>query len=45
MQADANRELVERIYREIINERNLDVIDELISDDFVLQRGDQGARS
>ncbi len=47
MSAEANRELVERFYREVVNERKLGVIDELISDDFVHNgesRGREGQR-
>jgi len=47
MSATANRELVERFYREVINERKLGVIDELLSDDFVHNgesRGRDGQR-
>ena len=47
MPADANSELVERFYREVINERRLDLIDELITEDFVhngQSRGREGQR-
>jgi len=47
MSAEANRDLVERFYREVINERKLGVIGELISDDFVHngeRRGREGQR-
>jgi len=47
MPADANSELVERFYREGINERRLDLIDELITEDFVhngQSRGREGQR-
>ena len=47
MSADENCELVERFYREVINDRRLDVIDELISEDFVhngQRRGRNGQR-
>ena len=45
--ADANRDLVDRFYREVITERRLDAIDELISEDFVdngERRGREGQR-
>ena len=47
MSSDANRELVERFYREVINDRMLGVIDEVISEDFVhngQRRGRNGQR-
>ncbi len=47
MSAKGNRELVERFYREVINERRLGAIDELISDDFIHNgqiRGRRGQR-
>lgn len=34
MVGDGNRELVERFYREVVNERRLEVIDELLAEDF-----------
>lgn len=34
MAGNANEELVERFYREVINERRLETIDELLSEDF-----------
>ena len=45
--ADANRDLVDRFYREVITKRRLDAIDELISEDFVdngERRGREGQR-
>ena len=33
--SDANKELLRRFYDDVINGRNLDLIDELLSDDFV----------
>ena len=33
--SDANKALLQRFYDEVINGRNLDLIDELLSDDFV----------
>ncbi|MGE5273125.1 MAG: ester cyclase [Verrucomicrobiota bacterium] len=33
--SDANRALLKRLYDEVINGRDLDLIDELLSDDFV----------
>src|ERR1700719_1998173 len=36
MNAEANRAIAQRYYREILNEGNADVIDELVSADFVL---------
>jgi steroid delta-isomerase-like uncharacterized protein len=33
--SDVNKELMRRFYDEVINGRNLDLIDELLSDDFV----------
>jgi steroid delta-isomerase-like uncharacterized protein len=33
--SDANKELLRRFYDEVINGRNLDLIDELLADDFV----------
>jgi steroid delta-isomerase-like uncharacterized protein len=33
--SDANKELLQRFYDDVINGRNLDLIDELLSDDFV----------
>ncbi len=47
MSADANRELVERFYEEVVNERRLEAIDELLSEDFVHngeRRGRDGQR-
>ena len=47
MSADANRELVERFYQEVVNERRLEAIDELLSEDFVHngeRRGRDGQR-
>ena len=47
MSSDANRELVERFYQQVVNERRLDAIDELLSEDFVHngeQRGREGQR-
>lgn len=47
MSADANRELVERFYEEVVNERRLEAIDELLSEDFVHngeRRGREGQR-
>jgi steroid delta-isomerase-like uncharacterized protein len=45
--ADPNQELVERFYREVINERRLDVIGEVLAEDFVHDgelRGRSGQR-
>ena len=47
MSADTNRELVERFYEEVVNERRLETIDELLSEDFVHngeRRGRDGQR-
>ena len=47
MSADVNRELVERFYEEVVNERRLETIDELLSEDFVHngeRRGRDGQR-
>jgi hypothetical protein len=33
--SDANKELLRRFYDDVINGRNLDLIDELLDDDFV----------
>ena len=47
MSAAENEELVERFYREVINERRLEAIDELLADDFVHdgeRRGRDGQR-
>jgi len=47
MSAEVNRELVERFYRQVINERRLDVIDDLLTEDFVhngQSRGREGQR-
>lgn len=47
MPAEANRELIERFYQEVINERRLGTIDQLISEDFVHNgehRGRDGQR-
>jgi steroid delta-isomerase-like uncharacterized protein len=45
--ADANKELVRRFYREVINEQRVDAIDELLSEDFVHngeERGREGQK-
>ncbi|MFM9164355.1 MAG: ester cyclase [Solirubrobacterales bacterium] len=47
MSAEENRELVERFYEEVVNERRLETIDELLTEDFVHngeQRGREGQR-
>ena len=47
MSADANRELVERFYDEVVNQRRLETLDELLSKDFVHngeRRGRDGQR-
>ena len=47
MSADDNRELVERFYEEVVNQRRLETIDELLSKDFVHngeRRGRDGQR-
>ena len=47
MTADANRGLVERFYEEVVNERRLETIDELLSEEFVHNgepRGREGQR-
>ena len=47
MSADVNRELVERFYEEVVNERRLETIDVLLSEDFVHngeRRGRDGQR-
>ncbi|MFM8519503.1 MAG: ester cyclase [Solirubrobacterales bacterium] len=42
MAGDENRELVERFYREVVNERLLEVIDELLAEDFSHNGGERG---
>ena len=47
MSSDANQELVERFYQQVVNERRLEMIDELLSEDFVHngeRRGRDGQR-
>lgn len=47
MTTDSNTELVERFYEEVINQRRLGVLDELLADDFVHNgeaRGPDGQR-
>ena len=47
MSADTNRALVERFYEEVVNERRLETIDVLLSEDFVHngeRRGRDGQR-
>jgi len=41
---DENEALVERFYREVINERRVDAIDELLAEDFV-HNGEQRGRA
>jgi predicted ester cyclase len=40
---EENKELVRRFYREVINERNVDAIDDLLTEDFV-HKGDGRGR-
>lgn len=43
MQADTNKQVIRRLYEDCINPGRLDVLAELVSDDYVGPRGERGA--